>query len=395
MAGRDVAESWHVNPVRTIADDPSIRPAVELPTRPAPLDVIHDVAADLTARIPHATDQQNPRALEGRRAEENHAGRVLPLLFGLRVDNADAGQPVLPAVVREALHDAKWTQRETTGRARCGQRRVDAAEIRPRDAPPVARSTVVTGRASVVRLGEDGDASDCEHALAPEPVLHSLPDVLLRAVQRHRRQELAVRQLRQTLFLAADADEAVHVIVPWRDVGIANRPIDRDAVAQIGLEVEVAPAINLAAPDDRLAADLPGAEPVERTVRGRRVRVLHVIRPEDVTHFVERCGVALDRLPRRRGSAIAQPAEWHLPPRRVLDVVLLGRDRPSGLQHQRAQTELGQLLRCPAAGHPGPDDDRVEISGRHRAVRTRRSAPVAGISRARVGRLRRCSSRTR
>ena len=98
----------------------------------------------------------------------------------------------------------------------------------------------------------------------------ALLHLLLEAVHRHRRQELAVGQLRQALAAAADAGEALDVVVPRRDVLVADRPVDGDAVARVGLEVEVAPAVRLPAPQQRPAADVIAAHPVEALDLGVR-----------------------------------------------------------------------------------------------------------------------------
>ena len=87
--------------------------------------------------------------------------------------------------------------------------------------------------------------------------------MLLDAVHFHRRQELAVGQLRQAFVLAADADETLDVVVPGRDVLVADRPVDGDAVLGVGLEVHRTPAIALPAPHDGTAADVIAADPVE------------------------------------------------------------------------------------------------------------------------------------
>jgi hypothetical protein len=111
--------------------------------------------------------------------------------------------------------------------------------------------------------------------------------VLLNAVQFHRREERPVRQVREPFRLAAHPDEALDVVVPWGEVRVADGPIDGDAVAQIGFEIQIAPAIDLASPDDGLAADLPGAKPVERPIRRRGVRIVGVVGPKNVTPLVE------------------------------------------------------------------------------------------------------------
>src|SRR6266545_1050672 len=110
---------------------------------------------------------------------------------------------------------------------------------------------------------------------------------------------------------------------------------------------------------------------VRRPIGRRTVGVVDIVGPEDVTQFVERNRMALHRLPRGNGAAIAQSPERHLPGRFVLGVILFGDDRSPGLEHERAQAELGQLLRRPAARHAGADDDRVKIghTGTHPSYR--------------------------
>src|SRR5581483_3743442 len=115
-------------------------------------------------------------------------------------------------------------------------------------------------------------------------------------IHRHRRLEQSVRQLREAFGPAAHADVPLDVIVPRREVRITDRPVDGDTITQVRLEIEVAPAIDLTPPDDRLAAELPRPKPVERLVGWRRVRVVNIVRPESPAHFVERHGSALDRL---------------------------------------------------------------------------------------------------
>ena len=98
---------------------------------------------------------------------------------------------------------------------------------------------------------------------AAERLRDALLHLALEAVHLHRRQELAVGQLRQAVAAAADAGKALDVVVPRRDVRVADRPVDGDAVARVGLEVEVAPAVRLPPPEQRAAADVIAAHPVE------------------------------------------------------------------------------------------------------------------------------------
>src|SRR4051812_20235294 len=153
--------------------------------------------------------------------------------------------------------------------------------------------------------------------------------------------------MREPKVLAAHADEAVHMVVPGGNVRIANRPIDADAVAHICLEVQIAEAIDLTSPDDGLTTDLTRAQPVEGSVRGRAIRIEHVIGPEDVAHLIEARGVPLDRLPRGERAPVAEAAEVHVPRRNMFLVILLRDHVTSGLEYERAQTALAQLLGRP------------------------------------------------
>src|SRR4051812_36921681 len=119
----------------------------------------------------------------------------------------------------------------------------------------------MTRLAAMVLLGEVRHPANREDAIASKFVGKPLAHVLLDAIQCHGRQKLAVRELRQSLGLTTHADEPLDEIVPGRDVGVSDGPVDGDAVARIGFEIEIAPPIDLASPDDRLAADLTGAKP--------------------------------------------------------------------------------------------------------------------------------------
>src|SRR2546426_344659 len=122
-------------------------------------------------------------------------------------------------------------------------------------------------RPAPVRRGEDRDPPDRHDPLGGEPLGYGVPDHLLDAVERHRREKLAIRELRQAERFARDPDELLHVVVPRRDVGVADRPVDAEPVPRVRLEVEGAPAIHLPAPHDGLATHLAAPDPVERLGR--------------------------------------------------------------------------------------------------------------------------------
>ena len=78
--------------------------------------------------------------------------------------------------------------------------------------------------------------------------------------------------------LAADADELLDVVVPGLDVLVADRPVDADALARVGLEVQIAPAEAVPRPQQRPAAHLIAAIPAE--VLHRVVGVIDVLHEE-------------------------------------------------------------------------------------------------------------------
>src|SRR5215469_44700 len=98
------------------------------------------------------------------------------------------------------------------------------------DAAPGARPAVMAGGASQVILCQDCATADGEDALAPPPPCHGFLDVKLGTVELHRRQKLPIRELRQSLRLTADADEALNIAVPRRDVRVTDRPVDAHAL---------------------------------------------------------------------------------------------------------------------------------------------------------------------
>ena len=102
--------------------------------------------------------------------------------------------------------------------------------------------------------GEHGHASNGQ-VTTGEPAGDGLAQVQLAGVERHRRLELAVGEVSQTQGLAADTGELLHVRVPWRQIGVADGPVDAVTVAQVGLEIEVTPSIAMAAPEQRPPAD--------------------------------------------------------------------------------------------------------------------------------------------
>src|SRR5438034_11673896 len=162
---------------------------------------------------------------------EDDARAELERLVGLGVDDADPRGAFAPLVVQHALDHAVGTQREPAGGARRRERHADAVEVRVRDAAALARPAVVARRAPALRRREDRDAPDRHDPLRAEALRDALAHHLLGAVERHRRGGPAVGGAGETDAFGRDPDELLGVVVPRRDVGIANRPVHAEAVA--------------------------------------------------------------------------------------------------------------------------------------------------------------------
>ena len=199
------------------------------------------------------------------------------------------------------------------------------------------------------------DAADRQLAL--ELLRHRLLQVSLDAVQIHRRQELAVGQLRQPFGAAAHADEALDLVVPRRELGVADRPVDCDPVLGVRAEIQVAPAIGLPAPHQRAAADVVAADPVEALDLG--VRMLGVVDEPVLRGLRDRVAAAgSNRLPLQvfvGGPAPVGKLPDVLGRRRVVAVLHVA----AAVQHQRFQALLRELFGGPAAGDAGADDDGI------------------------------------
>ncbi len=131
--------------------------------------------------------------------------------------------------------------------------------------------------------------------------------------------------------MAADADEFLDVVVPGGDVLVSDWPVDGDSVAQVGFKIEIAPAIRLAAPNDRTAAHLAPADPQERLCFVGGVGVLLVIDEELAVQFIEGAALLLDRLLAIETITVAQVAKSFMPDRDMLNVIFVGLDRTACL----------------------------------------------------------------
>ncbi len=152
------------------------------------------------------------------------------------------------------------------------------------------------------------------------------------------------------------------MVVPGREIGVANGPIDRNSVAQVRFEIEIAPAVTLASPHDRASTDLAPANPTEGFTGICGVWVLVIVDEEFGRPLIACVALALNGLILRQAATIAEAAEFHLPCGDVLNIVLLGNGGASGFEDKRFQTFLRKLFGGPAACDAGAHDDRIVSS---------------------------------
>ena len=359
----DVAEARNVDAVRPLPFVEAVVEVVGHAVGAHPEVVVHQVVAELAAVVAEAVGEplgdrvlQDERRRDRRRAEEDDAGEVLGRLLGLGVDDAHAGGAPGLRIVDDLGDDRERAERQPLRRVGGRQGRRVAAEVGAERTAADAAVAVLAVAAAVVRLGQVGDPPD-GHRAAAERLRDPALDLLFQAVHRHRRQVDAVGQLRQPVARAADAGEALDVLVPGRDVRVADRPVDAEAVLGVGLEVEVAPAVRLAAPEQRTAADVVAAHPVEALHLGVRV-LLVVDEPMGRRRMRGVAGPALLLLLRAvlAGQPVAAgelPALQHR--RRIVGMLHVA----AALEHERPQALLGQFLRGPAAADPRPHHDGV------------------------------------
>src|SRR5262249_26369275 len=126
----------------------------------------------------------------------------------------------------------------------------------------------------------------------------------------HRRQELTIWHLWQTFARTAHADEAFYLIVVRFEVVVANRPVFSVAIVAGGFEFVVAEAIAFARPTKCFSSHLPAADPHERFVHRKGVRMLQVIDEKLMAVLVTGIAQTLDRLCAQQHPLIAKTTEF-------------------------------------------------------------------------------------
>src|SRR3979411_1394096 len=103
-----------------------------------------------------------------------------------------------------------------------------------------------------------------DYALATEFCEQNVARLLLGRIQRPRFLELAVGYLWEIFTTPLNSDELLDIAPPRSEVLVPKRPVDPVSLLRIGLEVEIAPAVDAPPPHDRAPAHLAPAYPVKR-----------------------------------------------------------------------------------------------------------------------------------
>ncbi|MBX7122474.1 MAG: hypothetical protein K1X42_10125 [Opitutaceae bacterium] len=166
-------------------------------------------------------------------------------------------------------------------------------------------------------------------------------------VQFHWRLELAVGEVRETLLGTTDPGETLNMVIPRRNVGIADGPIDGYTLSGIGLKIQVAQSEAQASPHERSAADLVAAEPLEGLSFG--VGIVDVVGPPILVQFSQNALAELDGMFGFQCERVASTMR-HLPRAAegvhiILDVLNVA----PAFEQQHLEALLSQFLGGPTA----------------------------------------------
>lgn len=197
-----------------------------------------------------------------------------------------------------------------------------------------------------------------DHLAARPFRLDRLLEVQLGGSERHRGLENPVRQDVEAFQRTADAGEFLDVIVPRSEIGVFDRPRDRDAFLRVRLHVDRREPVALLAPHQRAAARVVAAYPVEgflldvgmilvideKPAVRRSDRVAGAVLDALFLQHLTRRHVLMGKLPRR---AVRRGVVDDVP--QVM----------TALEDQRFEALLAELLGGPPAGDSRADDDGV------------------------------------
>ena len=332
--------------------------------------------------------------LERGGGEHHHLGLGLVGLLRCRVDEGHA-RGLAGVRIHQHLVDGRVGaygevsripgRIDQAGRRIEGGMNVAAADAAEAGATPEAtRAILVVGEA----FGGDAETEGRDHPVFL--VAQHAPHMHLGGVEVHRALVDRVRQPRQVLRHAGDAEIAVDLVVIGSDVGVGDRPIDAVAVAACRLEVVVGETEGKPAPHIGLAAEDAGAHPGEV---GPGIWVLLLVDEEllgvvrSLTELlpVHDVGVAAERLRVGRLEPLVVQLVEHVGVGRELAAarmivrplqrahLRLEVDLPAGLQQQHVEAVGCERVRRHAAGRARAYDQHVVGLGQadRRRVRER------------------------
>ena len=179
--------------------------------------------------------------------------------------------------------------------------------------------------------------------------------------KRRRRLEDAVRRAADLLDRADHADEVLRLVVVGREILVADRPVEAEAVDRLRHEVVVGEAQRYAAVVVRASAEDPRAEPREVAAGRDGVRFAVELRAA-VRRAVREAGPAA-----RVGLALrARAAMRHVIGQHVLLEVRHVQHRPC-FEEEHRDAEIGEHLGGGAAARAGSDDH--DVMNRVRSLR--------------------------
>ncbi len=201
-------------------------------------------------------------------------------------------------------------------------------------------------RPVVVVLRQYGRAPDGDRPA--ERLLCRGTQHFLRTTHRHRRQELAVGQLRHVFGLSADAHIPLDQVVVRHQIVVPERPVGAGAVERVTLQILLAESITLPAPDVGAATHHPRAAlPTERPVGRRCIRLVVIVHKPVRVVLGARIAVGLLRA-RFAQQFTRQVGIRQLVRPRVL-VGFAGVVRTAGFHQRHVDTGFGQAFGGPPA----------------------------------------------
>src|SRR5690606_18168711 len=170
-------------------------------------------------------------------------------------------------------------------------------------------------------------------------------------------QKFTIRKFGQPVAVTRNACKFLNVAVPRIEILITYRPVNRKTVPCRSRKIEVAPALRVACPKQRLSTHLVTANPVEGFLL--RVGVFVVLYKKVHRIFLECITLAYHRilllnLPRYFTAVLKFPR--HHVRGRIIDIMLYVF---AAFQHKRFESFLSQFLCCPATADPGTNHDCI------------------------------------